>query len=369
MECPHLPATGYGDFSLGLHQQARLKRIPVTGNFEITERCNLKCVHCYINQAADDRNLKDQELNLAGWTQIMDEVMAEGFLWLTLTGGEPLLRPDFQDIYREAKRRGFLITLFTNGTLITSDIADFLAQWTPFSVEISLYGHTKETYEAVTGVPGSFARCRRGIQLLQDRHIPLGLKAIPMTLNQHELPEMQAWAQSMGKTLRYDPLINCRLDGSTGPCHYRLTPEQVVALDLADEARAIACREMFSKPSTSPASGLLYRCGAAAISFHINPYGDLSGCIMVREPAVRLPGTTFKAGWEEVLSELRTQKYSSHNQCLRCPWLDKCSQCPGYGMLEMQAPDGIVDYLCRITHLRAEIFDLQQNPKESKSWS
>ena len=102
--------------------------------------------------------------------------MDEGCLWFLLTGGEPLVRRDFLEIYQYIKRKGLLATVFTNGTLLTPKIADVLAEWRPFAIEITLYGRTQETYERVTGIPGSHARCMRGIELIMERGLPLNLK-------------------------------------------------------------------------------------------------------------------------------------------------------------------------------------------------
>ncbi len=108
-------------------------------------------------------------------------------MWLLFTGGEIFARKDFLDIYTHAKKRGLLITLFTNGTQITPAIADYLADWRPFAIEITLYGRTRETYERLTRVPGSFDRCMRGIRLLKERGLPLKLKTVAVTINRHEM--------------------------------------------------------------------------------------------------------------------------------------------------------------------------------------
>ena len=173
MECPYIPLTPYSDFSLRLHQKVVGKRIPLVGSLEVTERCNLSCVHCYINLPAGDQGARKRELNAVEIYDILDQIVEEGCLWLLLTGGEPFVRPDFLEIYTYAKKKGLLITLFTNGTTITPRIADHLAEWRPFAIEITLYGHSQETYERVTGVQDSYERCRRGIELLQERELPL----------------------------------------------------------------------------------------------------------------------------------------------------------------------------------------------------
>src|SRR5437660_365316 len=112
-------------------------------------------------------------------------------IWSLIAGGEIFARRDFLDIYAYAKRKGFLITLFTNGTMITEKIADFLADLRPFTIEITLYGGTKETYENLTGIPGSYERCLRGIDLLLERNLPLKLKTVALSITKHEIPLMK----------------------------------------------------------------------------------------------------------------------------------------------------------------------------------
>ncbi len=125
---------------------------------------------------------------------------------------EPLFRKDFKDIFRYVKQKGLLVTLFTNGTLITPEMADFLQEYPPFNLEITLYGRTQETYESVTGIPGSYRRCMQGIEYLKERDIHFSLKTMLLTLNAHELKAMQEFARSLGVGFRYDGLIN---SGST----------------------------------------------------------------------------------------------------------------------------------------------------------
>jgi MoaA/NifB/PqqE/SkfB family radical SAM enzyme len=171
----------YSDFSLRLHQRVVATRTPANGTIEVTRRCPLACVHCYNNLPIGDREARAGELTYEEHCRILDEITGAGCLWLLYTGGEIFVRRDFLDIYRYAKKKGLLITLFTNGTLITPEIADYLQKWRPFSVEITLYGRTKETYEKITRVPGSYEKCVQAIRLLMDRNLPLKLKTMALT--------------------------------------------------------------------------------------------------------------------------------------------------------------------------------------------
>jgi MoaA/NifB/PqqE/SkfB family radical SAM enzyme len=165
---------------------------------EPTFRCNLRCVHCYVNKPAGSAEEKARELTTARLIQVIDEIADAGCLNLLLTGGEVLLRPDFEELYRHALRRGMLVTVYTNGTLVTDRIADLFDRHRPLLVEISLYGMTRATYERVTGVPGSFDRCLDGIRRLVERGVPLKLKTMALSWNAHEVADMQAFAAELG---------------------------------------------------------------------------------------------------------------------------------------------------------------------------
>ena len=365
MECLHIPELSYGEFSERLHRKVAGQRIPIAGSLELTFRCNLRCVHCYLAYAHQGIPGK-QELTYREFCHILDQVTDEGCLWLLLTGGEPLVRPDFLDIYTYAKRKGLLITIFTNGTLITPRIADYLADWRPFSVEISLYGRTQETYERITGVPGSYKRCMQGIDLLLERGIPLKLKTMLITLNKHELWDIKAYAESLGVDFRFDPLLNAGLDGSPTPTQFRLPPEEVVSFDLADAKRLESWQEFcrrFVKPPQNPE--YLYTCGAGVNSFHISPYGQLSACMLAREPSYDLRQGTFRQGWYEFIKQVREQKRTQETKCAHCELVYLCGQCPGWARLEHGDPEKPVEYLCQIAHLRAKAFGIKTQGKPS----
>jgi len=206
----------YGDWSLDLHQRVVAQRVPVSGSVEITQRCNLKCTHCYNSLALSDIEARRNELTYDEHCRILDEITAAGCLWLLYTGGEIFARKDFLDIYTYAKRKGLIISLFTNGTLITPKVADYLVRWRPFAIEITLYGRTRETYERVTGIPGSYERCMRGIRLLMERGLPLKLKTMAITINKHEIWEMKRFVEEdLGLEFKFDAMINPRIDAQS----------------------------------------------------------------------------------------------------------------------------------------------------------
>jgi radical SAM protein with 4Fe4S-binding SPASM domain len=364
MECLPIPQTGYSRFSNRIFKRIGDSRIPFSGSIEITERCNLHCLHCFINRSAGDNEAKERELTYQELCKIIDQIVDKGCLWLLLTGGEPSIRPDFLDIYTYAKKKGLLITLFTNGTMITQRIADYLAEWRPFSIEITLYGATKETYESITGVPGSYAQCIHGIELLLEHKLPLKLKTMVMTINKQEIRDLQVYAGELGSDFRFDPVLNLRLDGSSKPSALRLPPEDVVMLDLADTTRMKEWKDFCDRfVAVSHQSDDLFNCGAGFSTFHIDSYGELSVCIMARTPSFNLRAGTFHEGWHNFLPGVFKQKWLSEAPCKNCNLISLCGQCPGWSQMEHGDPQKPVEYLCQIAHMRAEAFGLSNLAK------
>jgi MoaA/NifB/PqqE/SkfB family radical SAM enzyme len=328
--------------------------VPWLVSSELTERCNLRCVHCYVNQPAGDDVIHRRERPLTEWQEALDQVAGVGTLWLLVTGGEPLLRPDFCDWYLYAKRKGLHIVLFTNGTLLTTELADFFAEYPPWETEITLYGATAETYERITGVSGSYARCRQGIDLLLERGLALNLKTVALTLNVHELPAMQRLADELGVRFRYDPMIQSRLDGDRRPLACRLSPEEIVALERQDTRRMQQWRE-FCRQSVIPADRKsLFKCGAGLHSFHLDPYGGLYPCLMTRWLRYDLRRGSVRAAVRDFLPAVRGLTISHGHPCGECDQLILCQNCPAWACREAGDPEAPEPFRCRLAHFRRQ---------------
>jgi radical SAM protein with 4Fe4S-binding SPASM domain len=362
-----LESIPYGDWRLGLQSRIAAKRVPINGTIELTRRCNNNCVHCYNNLAAADATAREYELDTEQWLQLIDQMSAAGCLWFLMTGGEILLRPDFWEIYAHAKRNGLLVTLFTNGTLITEDVADLLAGSRPFSIEITLYGHTPETYERVSRTPGSYRRCLRGIRRLLDRQLPLKLKTMVLTTNRAELWDMKRFVeQELGLPFKFDAIINPRCDGSCGPLTERLPPAKVVELDLLDSERIKEWRKFdryFNHPmNETPDSRRLYRCGGGDKSFAVDPYGQLRMCVLSSASAYDLRSGSFRNGWDQFLAAQRQKPARRTTKCTRCRIHAMCGVCPANAELECRDAESPVDFMCRVAHLRAYTMDIAVTP-------
>ena len=362
-----MESLNYSKFSQGIQNRLIHQRVPLCAAIEVTHRCPLECVHCYNNLPIADHEARTSELTYDEHCHILDEIVASGCLWLLYTGGEIFARQDFLDIYTYAKQKGLLITLFTNGTLITPKIADYLAVWRPFSIEVTLYGRSQETYERITGVTGSYERCMQGVRMLKERGLPLKLKTMAIATNKHELWDMKRFVEEeLGLEFRYDAMINPRIDPSPTPLAVRLKPEEVVDLELRDPKRMVEwgkfCAQFNGLPRSPEHFDELYQCGGGINSFAVDPYGAMSICVLSHKDGYELRTGSFQDGWEHFLAEVRQKKSRKQTKCLSCEVKAMCGMCPANGELENQDPEEPIDFMCQVAHLRARALGLSIKP-------
>lgn len=329
---------------------AQRKKIPIRGSIELLFGCNLKCIHCYIPE-----ELKKSlgELSFEEICRVLDEIFESGCIWLQLTGGEPLLRHDFLDIYRYAKSKGFLISIFTNGTLITPKFINCLKELPPYCVEISLHSLTKKTYESITRHPGSFQKCIQGINMLVDAGIPVKIKTILMIANKEEIVDMAEYAHRLGVEYQVFSGIIPKLDGSKDPCLLRVSPEDVTNLIniINTNSGKQICNSKYDNNTTN---NTYLPCNAGVSSFHIDAAGNLTPCVIIRTFTYDLRLGSFQEGWRKLvdyrsslnLKNMGTNKYDEIESHL------VCGHCPGWAYLEHAALNAPIEYLHSLIKLQ-----------------
>ncbi len=349
-------ATGLSDeqFWESLSGRIARERIPYSGSLSLTHRCNLRCVHCYIREGFRPAGIDGAELSTEQWKRIIAEIKEAGCLSLVLTGGEPLLRDDFAEIYTFAKKNGFLISVFTNGTLVSGRILGLFRELPPRLVDITLYGATAPTYERITGVPGSFQRASEGIEALLGQGIRVGLKSMLMTLNVDEFNEIEMMAKRYGVKFRRDAAIFPAFSGDRTPLDLRVAPEKVVEIEFADPAAIEGWREYMGRYDDIPASQYAYSCGAGLTTFHVDPFGTLFPCVMARNRHYSLAAGSFAEGWSGEIARLRDEKVQPGFRCTDCRMKLACGYCPGFFEVENGRSDIPSEYLCEIGRLRYE---------------
>jgi radical SAM protein with 4Fe4S-binding SPASM domain len=332
------------------------QRMPLVGSMELTARCNLKCKHCYINLPANDADARKTELSKGQWCRLIDQIADAGCLFLLMTGGEVFLRDDFVEIHKYASSKGLLIVIFTNGTLLNSRTVELLADSPPRSIEITLNGRTQQTYELVTGVPGSYRRCMQGIDLLLKAGLRLELKTTVSILNMHEVHLLKAYAQSLGLEFRFDIALNARLDGGRQPVALRVPPEDAASLECGDPQRADELRCTFGGfMGLRPRGEFLYECGAARNLFHIDSCGVMTPCLMSRSTGYDLAHLTFDEAWAEFVPTVLSRRRHGSTECDDCNLAVVCEQCPGWAELENGDAEHRVKYLCDMAWSRLAV--------------
>ena len=337
-------------------------------DLEITARCNHDCRHCYINLPAGDQEARARELTLPEINAIADQAVALGAMWVLVSGGEPLLREDFPEIFLALKKKGLLVSVFTNATLIRDEHIALFRKYPPRDIEITVYGVTAETYERVTRRPGSFAAFTNGLNRLLENGARVRLKAMAIRSNFQELPAIAAFCRAHTKDyFRFDPQLHLRFDRDEG-CNTeiraeRLTPEEIVALERADDERLSAlqkgCDKLINEGFTHIGCDHLFHCGAGNGSFNVSYDGKFRLCSSLWAPETMydLRHGTLREAWEQFVlkvRDMRSQRREYLERCRRCTMINLCLWCPAHSWLETGEMDTPVEYFCQVARARAE---------------
>lgn len=309
------------DFNDRLGRKASEKKIPYRVQIEITYGCNLRCVHCY----NPTHKILPTELKFPQLQTILAQLALMGCMQIGFTGGEPLLRRDAFDLFFYAKSLGFQIMIFTNATLIDESCLDRLKELDPALLSISVYGISRETYEAVTQVPGSFEKFMKAVHLLKDSGIPLSFKMPVMTLNKHELELAHQWFQAQGLPFTHSVEIHPRVDGNLEPLRVRLSSEDAALLRAKYERLGLdpadSCRSGTQNEETA-----LFTCSCGKNSFAISPYGEMNLCQTTHFPKYSLSAGDVKEGWKVLVDFVDQVKPTEHFECPTCALQPYCTQ-------------------------------------------
>ena len=358
-----------------LYHKAGRAGIPIGGTFELSPVCNFSCPMCYVRKTASEVAAHDRPiLTLDQWLDIARQAREQGLLYLLLTGGEPLLWPDFWDLYEQLVQMGFLVSINTNGSLIDDAAIERLKRCMPRRVNITLYGASDATYEAQCMAKGVFSRVRRAIEGLQDAGILVKLNGTMTPQNIKDLDALVAYAQSrkliLETTTYLFPPVR-RAPSMTG-VNQRFTPEEAARHHLRifclqnGEERYRAYLEKIRKKAVPPPGldahcvDLLdgrIRCRAGKAAFWVTWDGYLTPCGMMPEPKVDLTGRTFGEAWRELTE--RSAALTLSGVCGRCPNGELCHSCAAMAVAETGSASGIPKYLCQMARAMREVAENQ----------
>ncbi len=338
--------------------ELRRRCVPLAGSLEVTHRCNLSCAHCYQFASREGR----EEMALGDIVSLLDQLRDAGCLFLSVTGGEPLLRPDTPDILEAASERRFAVSLQTNALLLDAAAAERLARVSNLRLEISLHSASEEGHDAFTGVPGSFRACLEALDLLRERGVPAMTKTVATALNAGELEAVAALAAEHGAPAFFSPVVFPRNDRGRAPLEYRMSDSQLDAfIDFQVRQHGEVLAETSGTALTAPpgcAEGLAGEagrgprgCGAGRTAFCINPYGDLYPCVSWPLVIGNVLEEGFRAVWEKpaLLEEVREKEYNLVEECASCRFLDKCPLCRALSYVEDGDSQALNRERCRQT--------------------
>ena len=343
------------------------KHRPLSVHFDLTYRCNERCVHCYLDH--DDHG----ELTTAECLKVLDDLARSGTLFLTFSGGEIFLRPDLYEILAAARRLHFDISLKSNALLVTAERAARLREFGVRRVQISVYSDIPAIHDAITKVPGSLERTLAAIPILLEHGLQVKLACPLMKENLMAYRGVMALAEKLGVPYILDLTITPMMDGSSGPLQHRASVSSLLPV-LRDPALQ-ACKpqpsaaaastldvlpSMFGSALSSGIESAAYEdlpCSAGHNSCYISPYGDVFPCVQLPQAAGNLRREKFDDIWYHApqLERLRAIRESQLPICSRCEIRSYCERCPGLALMEGGDLLGAYERACALAEQKARM--------------
>lgn len=341
-----------------LIDRASAQRVPINGSIELLPLCNMNCDMCYVRLSRTEMERQGRLRTAEEWLAVARQMRDAGTLFLLLTGGEPLLYPEFKQLYLALRGMGFLLTVNTNGTLIDEDWAAFFGQHKPRRINITLYGADEQTYESLCHYPGGFARVTRGVRLLREQGVEVKLSVSLTPQNADQLDRLFAVGEELGVPVHVDTYMMPAERERSLPFdrQARLLPEQaargrvrafLLAMGPQSFLEFAAQHLMLTRQMPPPQLPNRMHCLAGSCSFTINWQGQMRPCVVMTSPAADVFALGFDAAWKQIRAEADAIVLSE--ECAGCPLRALCRTCAAGALLETGKYDGVPEYLCRYT--------------------
>lgn len=341
---------------------SRKKKELLVSNFELTARCNLQCKMCYVCRPANDKLVKDKELTTAQWIRLAEEARDAGLLFLTLTGGEVFLREDFKIIYEKLTKLGFIMKIYTNGTLMTSEIINWLATVPPKEVSITLYGTSRETYQKVTGNANGFDKTVQAIDSLYAKGIQTEIKTTVIHGNMDEYKQFIDFTGQRESRLGVVNYVSPRREGChSDPLGNRLSPLELFQYErkITEYHQQVSVEkdEIFpairnDKKDLRILSTDAFSCLGGKCAGWVTWDGRLTTCGLLEIPESYPLEKGFRAAWEDLKHKCKLIPVSK--ECRECQYQSYCDYCPAKLYRETGYYDQPAPYLCELARSRAE---------------
>jgi AdoMet-dependent heme synthase len=304
--------------------------IPLSVQLDLTYRCNERCIHCYLDH--DDHG----EMSTAEIKDVLDQMADAGVFYLTISGGEILMRRDFFEILEHAHLRTFCIKLKTNGVLIRKKEADRIKALGVESVQISIYSHRHEVHDAITKMPGSLRQSIEAVRLLRTHGLHVIMANVLMTNNVDDYHGVRALAAELGAKFIIDPTITPMMDGDRSILN--LNVDEAALREVFRNEALVGNVEEFCAPPQGPDEDALdmLPCSAGHTACYVSPYGDIYPCVQFPLPSGNLRQTKFVDIWRNSpqLQEVRSITLRDMPSCSKCTHGATCTRCPGLAYME-----------------------------------
>jgi AdoMet-dependent heme synthase len=304
--------------------------IPLTVHLDLTYRCNERCVHCYLDHE-DHGEMSTSEIK-----DLLDQLAEAGVFFLTLSGGEILMRMDFFEILEHARKRGFCVKLKTNAVLIREKEAVRIRDLGVESIQISIYSHRPEVHDAITKMPGSLKRSIKAIRFLRSEGLRVTIANVLMLQNIQDYPGVRALGSELGVEVTIDPTITPRMDGDRSLLDLNI--DQAALERVFREEGLVENAGESCVPPSGPDDELLNSlpCSAGHTACYVSPYGDVYPCVQFPLPSGNVRRDKFLDIWRHSpqLNEVRSITLRDLTGCSHCSNLKSCTRCPGLAYME-----------------------------------
>lgn len=309
--------------------------IPVSGTFELTSRCNLNCKMCYIHSSQRDRTVAERELTADQWLELGRQAIDAGMIYLLLTGGEPTLRADFCQIYTGLAKMGIILSINTNGTVLTPQMLEMFQQYPPERINITLYGMSQETYGALCGNPDGYELVIHNVRKLKQAGINVNLNTTFTQLNVVDMERIIDFAKEMDVPVSMAAYLFPPVRGGCGTEDVFLNPTELGRISAKFDcmtlkpsvlrSRTEMIRSALNTPRSVPAEGSrAASCTAGRGSFWITWEGKMLPCGMLTQSA-DVVSTSLLDAWE--LTKKNIKQYMLPAECLGCQYQAVCPSC------------------------------------------
>jgi radical SAM protein with 4Fe4S-binding SPASM domain len=313
-----------------LNRKALGLGVPLSVHIDVTYRCNERCEHCYLEHDGEN------ELTTAELRSFLLQFAEAGVFFLTISGGEPLLRRDCFEIIESARELEFNVKLKTNAVLVREKEARRLREAGVEQVQVSVYSHKQEIHDAITKLPGSLSRTLEGVRLMRAAGLKVTLANVLMRSNARDYAGVQALAAATGAHYTLDPTITPMLNGDSSILGMRLPTEELHAV-FQDERLVGNVGEFCAPPG--PIDEEIREgipCSAGHTSCYVSPWAEVYPCVQFPLPCGNLRQQSFSEIWaaSAQLMEVRSIRAKHLPTCSSCSHLGTCTRCPGLAFME-----------------------------------